>query len=161
MAYNLIERPRLHAPDVVQRRNFVYGGIAYIKCGRATDTIAGPTAEWVRHGMADSEYNREPFFILHGLQEESKFVCVVHHISDSTLFVTCLQHRISLYVVFDHIWELIDPYPIDAVQAARRIRRATAIRTARTNEIQQRLTATVIVARLTEVRCYRYESEAV
>jgi hypothetical protein len=63
MACNLIERPHLHAPDVVQRRNFVYRGIAYIKCGRATDTIAGPTAEWVRHGMADSDYNRELFFI--------------------------------------------------------------------------------------------------
>jgi hypothetical protein len=100
MAYNLIERPRLHAPDVVQRRNFVYRGIAYIKCCRVTYTIAGPTAEWVRHGMADSDYNREPFFILHGLKEESKPVCAVHHISDSTLFVTCLQHMISLYVVF-------------------------------------------------------------
>jgi hypothetical protein len=158
MAYNLIERPRLHAPDVVQRRNLVYRGMAYIKCGEATDTIAGPTAEWVRHGMADSDYNREPFFILHGLKEESKSVCVVYHISDSALFVTCLQHRISLYVVFDHIWELINPYPIDAARAACRVRRAIAIRTARTNEIQQRLTPAVIVARLMEVRCYRYES---
>jgi hypothetical protein len=104
MAYNLNERHRLHAPDVVQRRNFFYEGTAYIKCGWATDTIVGPTAEWVRDGMADSEYNGEPFFILHGLQEESKFVCVVHHISDSTLYVTCLQHMISLYVVFDRIW---------------------------------------------------------
>jgi hypothetical protein len=158
MAYNLNERPRLHAPDVVQRRKFVYEGTAYIKCGRATDTIVGSTAEWVRDGMADSEFNREPFFILNGLQEEFKFVCVVHPISNLTLYVTCLQRMISLYIVFDHIWELIDPYPIDAAQAARRVRRATAIRTARTNEIQQRLTPAVIVARLTEVRFYRYES---
>jgi hypothetical protein len=158
MAYNLIERPRLYAPDVVQPRNFVYQGKAYIKCGRATDTIAGPTAEWVRDGMADSEYNHEPFFVLHGLQQESKCVCVVHHISDTTLYVTCLQHTISIYARFDHIWELTDPYPIDAAQAARRVRRATAIRTALTNEIQQRLTPAVIVPRLTDVRRYRYES---
>jgi hypothetical protein len=63
----LIGRPRFHAPDVVQRRNFAHRGIAYTKCSRTIDTIAGPTAEWVHHGMADSDYNREPFFILHGL----------------------------------------------------------------------------------------------
>jgi hypothetical protein len=51
MAYNLIERPHLHAPDVVQQKNFVYRGIAYIKCGRATDIIAGQTAEWVRREL--------------------------------------------------------------------------------------------------------------
>jgi hypothetical protein len=78
--------------------------------------------------MVDSEYNCEPFLILHGLQEESKCVCVVHHISDTALYVTCLQHMISIYARFDHIWELTDPYPIYAAQAARRVRRATAIR---------------------------------
>jgi hypothetical protein len=86
-------------------------------------------------------------------------VCVVHHISDLTLFVTCLQHRISLYAVFDHIWELIDPYPIDVAQAARRVRQAAAMRDSTTNAKQQGLPPVTRVARRSmEVRLYRYES---
>jgi hypothetical protein len=157
MAHNFIDRPRFHAPDVVQERRFVFHGIPYTKFDRATDTIAGPTVGWVLNAMSDSDHNCEQFFILHGLKEGAKLVCVVNHISDSTLFVTCLQHMISFYAVFEYIWEMIDPYPIDAARAALRVRRATAIRNARDNEIQQRLAPAVRVARRsTEVRLYRY-----
>jgi hypothetical protein len=157
MAHNLIDRPRLHAPDVVQERRFFFHGIPYTKFGRATDTIAGPITGWVLNAMVDSDHNREQFFILHGLKEGAESVCVVNCISNSTLFVTCLQRRISFYAVFEYIWEMIDPYPINDARAALRVRRNTAIRNARDNEIQQRLTPAVRVARRSmEVRLYRY-----
>jgi hypothetical protein len=117
MAHSLIDSLRFHAPDVVQERRFVFYGIPYTKFGRATDTIAGPTVGWVLNAMADSDHNREQIFILHGLKEGAKSLCVVNHISDSILFVTCLQHRISFYAVFEHIWEMIDPARSERIYA--------------------------------------------
>jgi hypothetical protein len=159
MAHNLINRPCFHAPDVVQERRFFPMGyhtpnLAEQQIPLPVQPLFGCSTQWPILIIIVNSFSSYT-----DLKEGAKSVCVVNHISDSTLFVTCLQHSISFYAVFEHIWEMIDPYPINAVRAALRVRQATAIRNARDNEIQRRLTPAVRVARRsTEVRLYRYES---
>jgi hypothetical protein len=172
MAQNLIDPPRLNAPDVAQLRGWYYNWRLYEGHGRPTNTIAGSSVAWVIEAMMQSQQNGIEFFILYGLQEEQKRVCVVHNIIGSTLSIQCLETGLRHTAFFDHIWEIIPSIPTrnNTAEARRlqeiadrRVRRTEAIRRATLNEIQGRpvhgdTQSTVTrAARSTEVRRYRYE----
>lgn len=175
MSHNIPQR--LNALDVDQQRNWGYKQKVYNGRGRPTDTIVGTTVEWVRTAMELSDRKGIKFFILHGLQQEPKQVCVVHHICGTTLYVECIKYNISFYAVFNHIWELIPFIPAQnnayeatvgqvthllagpggpsllTVQeiAERRVRRTTAMRDGLANDVilaQERRERGVIVMRV-------------
>jgi hypothetical protein len=165
----LIHPPRINALDVVRSRGWSYEHTAYHGRGRPTNTIPGSTVCWVREKMHLSDVHRIKFFLLHGLPFEQKRVCVVHSMTDTTLYITCLKTNVSYDAVFDHVWELLMelPAPTPAAQrvADRRVRRTAAMNAARLDEIQRRPAPTdgdrqstvTRVATSSEVRLYRHE----
>jgi hypothetical protein len=99
MAQNIPQH--FNAPDVDHQRYWNYQRKRYNGRGRPADTIVGPTVRWVRTAMEQSDTGGNKFFILYGLHQELKRVCVVYHICGTTLYVECLKTNISFYTMFD------------------------------------------------------------
>jgi hypothetical protein len=113
---NLLMMRRLNAPGVNLQRHWTYEEKDYLGHGRPTETIIGPSVDWVVTAMEKLIDNDVPFFVLCGPQHQQKTVCVVLDKEVNTLQVTCLTSQGTFHAEFRHIWEIILDAPVLPVE---------------------------------------------